>query len=110
MASYRPDFTKEVFMSTKSPVKAGKTTDDFRALYDKNYIVPTRIKEAIEQRGADIWETEKEFLARSKISTTDLALFREDFKEFIVETGGSRSQRIWCGSKAFATKLRAMAT
>jgi len=99
-------------MSKPTAKQKGKTTDDFRALFDKNYIIPKKIKAALDELGPNIWELEKDFIARAKISTTDFAMFRDDFKDFIVEAKNPNRhpQRCWCGSKALATKLRAMAT
>jgi hypothetical protein len=92
------------------PVKkaAGKSVEDFRALHDKSYIVPRKIRAAIEALGPEGWEYELGFLKLAGLSTTDMAAFRDQFEEFIVSTPGHNPKRIWAGSKALAEKLRAM--
>ena len=89
----------------------GKDLAAFRAQHDRNFIVPRKIEEAIKKLGPDCWEYEQPFQKLAEISNTDVGLFREKFMDFIVEVkGSSRSsaRRIWCGSKALATKLRQM--
>lgn len=89
--------------------KTGKTIADFRALHDKNFIVPQKIKTALEKLGNDGWEYELEFVKTANVSLTDLALFRDQFAEFWLTVGASgREKRVWAGSKSLANKLREM--
>lgn len=87
--------------------KSGRTLNDFRAAHDKNFIVPNKIRAALEKLG-DGWEYEMEFMRLAGICTTDLATFRDQFGDHIVSTGGKNPKRVWAGTKALATKLREM--
>lgn len=80
---------------------------DFRAAHDKDFIIPQKLKAGIEALGAAGWEYEGQFQKTNGISQTDGSRYREEFKDFIVllESG---KKRIYCGSKALATKMRAM--
>lgn len=86
----------------------GKSIEDFRKSHDRNYIVPEKIRTGIEQIG-DGWLYEAEFLKLSGISTTDLAMFRDQFEDYWVIADKSSKKRVWCGSKEFASELRGMA-
>lgn len=95
-----------------APVKKGKSLLEFRQAHDKDYIVPQRLKAAINQLGADGWEYEAEMIKLAQISTTDLGAYRDQFAAFqaVATTtkssgGGVRKKIIWCGSTAFAKKL-----
>ena len=89
--------------------KAGKNKDDFRSAHDKSYIVPKKIREGIEQLGKEGWEYEREFLSICGLSNTDAARYREEFEDYLVQTGGKNPKRIWAGSPEFAEELREMA-
>lgn len=88
--------------------KIGKGRDDFRALHDKSFIVPAKIRGAIAKLGKSGWEYEFAFLKLAELSTTDLATYREQFEEYIVTVNGRNPKRCWCGSKELAAELRAM--
>lgn len=93
---------------SKKTAPAGKDLEAFRSAHDKSYIVPRRIKEALAALG-ESWEYEGEFIKRCGLSQIDFAMYREQFADFYVDTGGShrnRGKRAWAGSKAFASKLR----
>lgn len=92
--------------AAKAPsLYTGKSLEDFQALHDKNFIVPKKIREALVKLGAS-WCTEVEFLKLASISTTEGAMFREQFKDFYVEVDSSK-KRVWAGTKAYANTLRA---
>lgn len=96
---------------SKSDSSAG--IEEFRAQYDKNIIVPTKIRDALAKlakRRADgtAWEAELQFLKTAGLSTTDLAAFREAFAQYYVNVGTERApKRVWFGSRAAADKARA---
>jgi hypothetical protein len=94
-------------MTSKKPkAKGGKSLEDFRAAHDPNYIMPRRIEAALKSLG-DSWEYELDFIRRVGASTTQFAAFREQYEDFIVVVGGARAaKRAWCGTKAYAAKLR----
>ncbi len=88
--------------------KPGRDLSEFRASHDKNFIVPKKIEDGIKALGPDKWEYQADFLKLSMLSVTDLAMFREQFSDFLVEIGGKNSKLVWCGSKELAKKLRTM--
>lgn len=98
--------------STK-PAPAGNDLEGFRAQYDKNVIVPSKIRSALETmakkgpKPGQHWESELDFLKTSGLSTTDLAAFREQFAVFYVNVGTERSpKRVWFATKQAAEAAR----
>ncbi len=87
--------------------REGKSLADFRAEHDKSFIVPKKIRDALEKLG-DGWQYEVEFLRTAGLSTTDLAAYREEFLDYTVNVGGRTPRRVWAGTKALAEKMRAM--
>lgn len=86
-----------------------KTLSDFRAIHDKSFVIPNKIKEGLTKLGNDGWEYENDFVKLCGVPVSDFARFREDFAEYYVMVGGLRSgKRVWAGSKALAEKMRAM--
>lgn len=88
---------------------AKKSLADFKSAHDKSFIVPTKIKAALEKLGNDGWEYEHDFSKLAGVSSNDIAKFREQFNEqvIIIKSNG-REQRVWAGSKALAAKMREM--
>ena len=88
---------------------AKKTLADFKAAHDKSFIVPQRIKTALDALGKDGWEYEAEFIKSSGVNQNDIAKFREQFAEQVVLVRqDGREKRVWAGSVALANKLREM--
>jgi hypothetical protein len=89
-----------------------KTLADFQAAHDVNVIIPSKIRAALaalEKEGAENWEYEVDFLKRAAISTTQLATFRDQFAEHIVEAPavhGKSTRRAYFGSAKVAKRLR----
>lgn len=92
---------------SKSKTAAGRSVEDFRKAHDRNYIIPAKITAGLEQLG-DSWCYEGEFLKLSGLSTTDLALFREQFEAHWVVADKSSKKRVWCGTVKLAGELRGM--
>lgn len=90
----------------KTEARIGKTLADFRAQHDKDYIVPQKVRDALKALG-DGWENEVDFLRLAKVSTTDLAMYRDQFADHwvVVDRNG---KRVWAGTKALADKMRSM--
>jgi hypothetical protein len=86
---------------------AGKTLADFRSAHDKSYVVPHRIREALAKLG-DSWEYDAGMLKLAQLSTTDLAAYRDQFRDHIVMTNGRNPKRVWCGTVKLAEQLREM--
>jgi hypothetical protein len=93
---------------TAAKKAVGKDITAFKDSHDKNTIVPRKIEEAFKLLGPDKWEYQPEFIKLAQISVTDLATFREQYADFYVEIRAKTRKVVWCGSKALATKLRAM--
>lgn len=82
----------------------------FREAHDRNVIVPRKIKTALAEllkAGNENWVYESDLLSLAKISTTDLAMFREQFAAHIVETTGKNPKRVWFASPKVAEAARA---
>ena len=84
----------------------GRALDEFRARYDKDYIVPRRIKAGLESLGAG-WEYEVQFARMAGISLADLAAYRDQFAGHCVALGRD-SRRAWAGTVKTATEMRSM--
>lgn len=92
--------------ATNKPV--GRSVEDFRAQYDKSYIVPLKVKAALEKLG-DGWLRELDFAKLAGVTPNDLAAYRAQFEDHVVALIGSeRGRRAWAGTKALANKLRGM--
>ena len=87
--------------------QAGRGLTDFRAAHDKSFIVPAKIRAGLEALG-ESWEYEAEFLRRCGLSTTDFSIYRDQFVEFWIQTGGKSPRRVWAGTVKFAETLREM--
>jgi len=83
----------------------GKTLADFRAQYDKSFIVPQRVREGLRKLGASGWEYEVEFAKIAGVSLADLGRFRDQFADYVIQIGRD-SRRAWAGSKAMAQAMR----
>ena len=99
-------------MAKKTPA-AASGIDDFRAIYDKNVTVPTKIKAGLEKLSklrpdGTAWKTDQVFIKDfAGVSNTDFALFREEFLPFTVNVGTERQPKyVWFGTKAAAAKAR----
>ena len=85
----------------------GRSLDEFRANHDKSFIVPAKIKAALEKLGNG-WQSELEFAKLAGLSMTDLGSYRAQFDEFVVPISRDGSRRVWAGTKAFAKRMREM--
>lgn len=87
--------------------KQGRSLTEFKQTYDKDTIVPGKIRAALEKLG-DSWCYEKEFVEMSGVSFGDLAAYREMFEDCWVYIKRD-SKRVWAGTPEFAAKLRSLA-
>lgn len=87
--------------------KGVKTLADFRQTYDKDTIVPAKVREAIGRLGSGGWEYEVDFAKMAGVSLYDLGRVRDRFAANIVSIG-RESKRAWAGSKALAQQMREM--
>lgn len=88
-----------------SGTRVGRALSEFRAVYDKAYIVPRKIKAALGKIGASGWLYEVEFAKLAGVSLADLGNFRDQFSEYVVAT---REKRAWAGSRKTADEMRTM--
>lgn len=109
MAARKKAPAKKAAKKTVVKATTKKSLADFRAVYDKNTIIPQKIREGLAALGNDGWENELDFIKLCGVSTIDFGRFREEFAEFYVTIGGARAnKRVWAGSKALAGKMREM--
>ena len=88
------------------PSKSGRSLQDFRAEYDKDFIVPQKISDALRILG-DGWEYEVQFAKLASVGLVDLASYRDAFAEHVVVLG-REGRRAWAGTKEAAAKMREM--
>jgi hypothetical protein len=86
-----------------SPAK--KSLSDFRAEYDKDTIVPKRLKAALVALGSGGWEYEVPFARAAGVSLSDLSAYRDAFASNVVQLPGGR--RAWAQAGT-AAKMRSM--
>ena len=87
--------------------KKGKSLSEFRTAYDKDIIVPAKIKSAIKELGRNGWEYEVQFSRNAGVSLSDIATYREQFADYVV-TIRRDSRRVWAGSIETAREMQRM--
>lgn len=85
----------------------GRTVGEFRETYDRDFIVPRRIREAIKALGAS-WLYEVEFAKLAEVSLSDLGTYRSMFEDKYVVTIRRDGKRAWAGTPKIAQELREM--
>jgi hypothetical protein len=88
------------------PARVGKALMDFRREYDKDFIIPRKIKAALVALGAG-WMYEMEFCKLAGVSLMDLGHVREQFKTNVVLLDRG-SRRAWAGKASVADAMRKM--
>ena len=86
--------------------RVGRTLEEFRATYDRDTIVTSRIRSALDELG-DGWEYEVAFARLAGVSLGDLAAYREMFAEHIVHIRRD-GKRAWTGCTHTAQIMREM--
>lgn len=91
--------------------KKGKSVADFRAIHDPSVAIPAKISAALKKMkdAKDSWNYEADVAQLAGITTAQLAMFREEFKEHLVEAPGTRSSRpriVWFATPALAAEAR----
>ena len=87
--------------------KRRKTLADFRAVYDKATIIPSRIKAQLKVLGSGGWCYEVEFAKDAGVSLSDLGNFREAFIDHVVPVERG-ARRAWAGTPETAKTMREM--
>lgn len=94
-------------MAKKSTKQStGKSLSEFRERYDKDYIMPTRIRAALKELG-ESWESEMEFSRRADVSLSNLNIYRQEFEGHVVVVD-RKNKRVWCGTVELANQCREM--
>jgi hypothetical protein len=87
--------------------KAGRSLTEFRQTYDKDTIIPQRIRAALKAIGHGGWAYETEFTRSAEVSLMDLSAYRDMFAVYVVPIKKD-GKRAWAGSKRTADEMRAM--
>ncbi len=85
----------------------GRTIKEFRQLYDKDTIIPQKIKAGLESLGSG-WLYEAEFMRHCGVRVVDFKAYQEQFAEYMVAVENDR-RVVWTGSKTVAEELRRLA-
>jgi hypothetical protein len=102
----RPCFTRWVRKEADAPKKVEeRSLSAFAQKYDKDTIVPMRVKEGL--KTMPDWLYEMEFSRHSGVTLADLGLYRDMFNEHIVEIK-RESRRVWAKTPVIAGKLKEM--
>lgn len=96
-----------IVQAIKPSTAKGRSLSEFREEWDKDFIIPKKIKAGLEALG-DGWEYEPAFAKLAGIGLIDLSTYREQFADFLVIVGGRSGKRVWAGTKALAAKMREM--
>jgi len=88
-------------------MKKIQTRADFRSRYDKDYIIPRKIRAGIRLLGRNGWLMEIDFCKLAGVTLAELGNYREQFLDYIVacERG---TRRAWAGSPEMAARMREM--
>jgi hypothetical protein len=106
-----PDATgRRAKAAHKVPVSAdskrtGRSLSEFRQAYDKDFIVPGRIKAALRVLAGGC-EYEVAFANLAGVSLADLGNYRDQFADHVVTLRESR--RAWAGTVATAKTMKGM--
>ena len=104
--AFRVAIGKESAASVKeSSTHAGKTLADFRALHDKDFIVPRKIKDGLRTMPG-VWMHEIDFVRHAGVTLHDLGNYREQFAELLVVPRDGR--KIWAKTAAVAEQMKVM--
>ena len=91
--------------AAKPPSRPGRSVDEFRTLYDKDFIVPRKVRDGLKALGSG-WAYEVEFAKLAGVTLADLAAYRDAFADHVLQLKESR--RAWAGTKVVAARLREM--
>ena len=95
---------------TSKPKKGKRTTvlslDDVDNQYNPNVIIPARIRAALAKLG-DHAMTSMNFQAEANVTPVHLSQFADMFeKHTVVVRNSGKPKTLWCGTEAFARKVR----
>lgn len=84
----------------------GRSMSEFKQTYDKDTVIPKKIKEALRILGALNWEYETEFAKVAGVSMADMGTYRQHFMDLVVTLREGR--KVWAGSKRLADEMRSL--
>ena len=84
---------------------AGRSLSEFRATYDKDTIIPGKVRAALRLLGCG-WDYEVQFAKLAGVSLADLGNYRDQFADHVVTLRESR--RAWAGTVATAKAMKGM--
>jgi len=87
-----------------APRGAGKSFDEFRAQYDRDVIVPGKIRAALKALG-NTWEYEANFARAAGVSSADLGSYRDQFAAYWVQVKRD-GRKVWSGSRNMVEQMR----
>ena len=97
---------KKPAVSAGGPVeKSARSLAEFKATYDKSFIIPRAIRAGLKQLGGG-WEYEVAFAKMISVSLQDLGTYRDEFAQHIVSLREGR--RAWAGKASVADEMRKM--
>lgn len=90
---------------------AAQSLQSFRETYDKDYIIPRRIKDGLrtllDDEGNPGWAYEVQFAKHCGVSPQDLGNYRDSFASHVVVLSRD-GRRAWAATPEVATTLRGM--
>lgn len=93
-------------MTTPKKISNSLSLSDLDKQYNPNVIVPAKIKAALAKLG-DNAMTSINFQKEAGVTTLQLSQFTEQFENFqVVVRDNGRPKTLWCGTEAFAKKVR----
>ncbi len=104
--SSQPSTPKQIEVVDKTVDKDCKDLSDFAKLYDKDTIIPAKIKAALAKVKTK-WIYEVAFAKLAGVSLNDLGNYRTQFADYVVSIRKD-NKRAWTGDKATAETMRSM--
>lgn len=92
--------------SKKAKKRTALSMEDLDKQYNPNVIIPARIRAGLAKLG-DHAMTPMNFQHEANVTTVQLAQFSDMFeKHQVVVRDGGKPKVLWCGTEAFARKVR----
>jgi hypothetical protein len=94
-------------MPSKSKKKmSAMSMEDLDRQYNPNVIIPARIRAGLARLG-DHAMTANNFQREANVTTAHLSQYADDFeKHIVIVRDGGKPKTLWCGTEAFAKKVR----
>lgn len=93
-------------MAAAKKLSTALSLDDLDKQYNPNVIIPAKIKAGLAKLG-DHAMTSLNFQKEANVTMTQLTQYAEEFESFTVTLReGGKPKTLWCGTEAFARKVR----